>query len=99
MPAYKLRNFNPVRSVNGEKPDKSGNVMVSTTGTNFKEEIFLAEDNSLTLAYSPLVQVPLTVTINGLVQTDYLLTGKTLVFPEGSVEVNDIVRIMYAHGG
>ena len=107
MPSYKLRNFKPVKTINGIQPDATGNVSISTGGAggaaySFKEEIFLTTSSkSFSLTAYPLSDVPLTVTVNGLVLTkdDYIVAGNTVSFPEGSVEINDIVRIMYAHGG
>jgi len=104
MPSYKLRNFKPVKTINGVSPDITGNITIleGGGGFRFKEEIFIVSDLvPIILSSTPSSGIPLTVTVNGLVQSrnDYILAGNTISFPEGSVETNDIVRIMYAYGG
>lgn len=105
MPGLKIFNLDiaGIKTINGYGPDEFGNINVSTSGEgggySFKEETFLYKKQVYMLQFSPIVTVPATLTVNGLVQTaaEFTITNKGLTLLNNAAEINDIVRIYYAY--
>lgn len=78
-----------------------GNIRPASSGGDsmysYREEMFVsANTTSFTLAYTPTPDIPMTVSINGLTQTDnYTLVGTTLYVNE--IYTGDTLRVLYAY--